>query len=87
MCFKRITLPVWKSTVRKNCVRPEEGTGKGDGWERMPLQRVMRGQETQELRMMTRPLCWPGGRTWHPLICSTSEKGQGVWGKGQGSGS
>ena len=21
----------------ENCVRPEEGTGKGDGWEWMPL--------------------------------------------------
>lgn len=73
--------------VEKSCVRPEEGTDKGDGWEWMSLRRVMRGQEKQELRTITRPLCWPDGRFWHPLICRTSEKGQGIWGKGQGSGS
>ena len=47
--------------VKKSCVGPGEGTTRGDGWEWKPLQRVMRGQERQELRTMTRPLSWPDG--------------------------
>lgn len=72
----RLSEKALSGMVGKSCVRPGEGTSRGHGWEWNPLRRVMRGQERQELRTMTRSLCWPDGPSWCPLICRMAEKGR-----------
>lgn len=68
--------------VGKSWVSGLEGTSRGHGGDGNPLRRVMRGQERQELRTMTRSLLLMD-RPWCPLICRMAEKGRYFGGKGQ----
>lgn len=58
MCFKG-SHGCLKSTIRngrKSCVRPESSTSRGHGGDGNPCEGLVRGQERQELRTMTRSL-------------------------------